>query len=83
MQVSFDFDYLGEDGKKVFMREGEVLLLISKTNKDWWQVRERERERERERGERERQTATSNGPQGRFSLLTLTCKKERAKERRK
>ena len=37
--VAFDFDYLGEDGKKVFMREGELLLLISKTNKDWWQVR--------------------------------------------
>ncbi len=38
VNVAFDFDYLGEDGKKVFMREGEVLLLISKTNKDWWQV---------------------------------------------
>ncbi len=41
VKVSFDFDYLGEDGKRVFMREGEVLLLISKTNKDWWQVREK------------------------------------------
>ena len=39
VKVSFDFEYLGEDGKKVNMREGEVLLLINKTNRDWWQVR--------------------------------------------
>ena len=41
VRVSFDFDYASEEGKRVFMREGEVLLLINKTNQDWWQVRER------------------------------------------
>ena len=40
VRVSFDFDYASEEGKRVFMREGEVLLLINKTNQDWWQVRE-------------------------------------------
>ena len=39
VRVVFDFEYVAEDGKKVFMKEGEVLLLISKTNQDWWQVR--------------------------------------------
>ena len=37
--VSFDFEYIAEDGKKVQMKDGEILLLISKTNHDWWQVR--------------------------------------------
>jgi len=39
VSVAFDFDYEGDDGKRVAMREGEILLLISKTNRDWWQVR--------------------------------------------
>ena len=28
----------GKSGKKVIMRENEVLMLINKTNADWWQV---------------------------------------------
>ena len=39
VQMAFDYDYVAEDGKKVLMREGEVLLLLNKTNHDWWQVR--------------------------------------------
>lgn len=39
VNVAFDFEYIAEDGKKVRMKENEVLLLISKTNHDWWQVR--------------------------------------------
>ena len=39
VQVSFDFDYISEDGKHVYMKENEILLLINKTNHDWWQVR--------------------------------------------
>jgi len=39
LSVAYDFDYEG-DGKRVAMREGEILLLISKTNRDWWQVSE-------------------------------------------
>eukprot|EP00095_Tigriopus_kingsejongensis_P000335 maker-scaffold194_size270518-snap-gene-0.10 protein:Tk00335 transcript:maker-scaffold194_size270518-snap-gene-0.10-mRNA-1 annotation:"rho gtpase-activating protein 12" len=38
VSVVFDFEYIAEDGKKVFMKENEVLLLINKTNHDWWQV---------------------------------------------
>lgn len=38
VRVSFDFGYEAEDGKKVSMRENEVLLLINRTNHDWWQV---------------------------------------------
>ena len=36
--VSYDFEYTTEEGKRVWMKEGEVLLLINKTNNDWWQV---------------------------------------------
>ena len=36
--VAYDFEYLAEDGKRVFMKENEILLLINKTNHDWWQV---------------------------------------------
>ena len=39
VQVAYDFDYVGEDGGQVVMRENEILLLINKTNHDWWQVR--------------------------------------------
>ena len=36
--VSYDFEYSTDDGKRVWMKEGEVLLLLAKTNNDWWQV---------------------------------------------
>ena len=36
--VSYDFEYTTEEGNRVWMKEGEVLLLINKTNADWWQV---------------------------------------------
>lgn len=39
VSVAYDFEYLAEDGKRVFMKERETLLLINKTNHDWWQVR--------------------------------------------
>ena len=39
VSVAYDFEYLAEDGKRVFMKENEILLLINKTNHDWWQVR--------------------------------------------
>ena len=38
VNVAFDFEYIAEDGKKVFMKENEILLLINKTNHDWWHV---------------------------------------------
>lgn len=38
VSVAYDFEYLAEDGKRVFMKENEILLLINKTNHDWWQV---------------------------------------------
>ena len=40
VSVAYDFEYLAEDGKRVFMKENEILLLINKTNHDWWQVSE-------------------------------------------
>ena len=36
--VSYDFEYHTEEGKEVWMKEGEILLLLAKTNNDWWQV---------------------------------------------
>ena len=36
--VNYDFEYITEEGKQVWMKEGEVLLLLSRTNSDWWQV---------------------------------------------
>ena len=36
--VSYDFEYITEEGKEVWMKEGEILLLLSRTNNDWWQV---------------------------------------------
>lgn len=39
VSVIYDFEYISEDGKRVFMKENEILLLINKTNHDWWQVR--------------------------------------------
>ena len=37
--VNYDFEYITEEGKEVWMKEGEVLLLLSRTNSDWWQVK--------------------------------------------
>lgn len=34
----FDFEHNDEDGRVVRMRKGEKLLIIRKTNSDWWQV---------------------------------------------
>ena len=42
VQVAYDFDYVAEDGSQVIMRENEILLLINKTNHDWWQVRQKQ-----------------------------------------
>lgn len=39
VQVAYDFEYVAEDGKRVYMKENEILLLINKTNHDWWQVK--------------------------------------------
>ena len=38
VMVNYDFEYVTEEGKEVWMKEGEILLLLSKTNGDWWQV---------------------------------------------
>ena len=38
VMVNYDFEYITEDGKEIWMKEGEILLLLSKTNGDWWQV---------------------------------------------
>uniref|UniRef100_A0A0K2SVR7 Rho GTPaseactivating protein 12like [Acyrthosiphon pisum] n=1 Tax=Lepeophtheirus salmonis TaxID=72036 RepID=A0A0K2SVR7_LEPSM len=38
VRVLFDFEYIDQEKKRVLMRENEVLLLLSKTNVDWWQV---------------------------------------------
>ena len=37
--VLFDFEYSTEEGKVVRMKRGEQLLVIKKTNPDWWQCR--------------------------------------------
>ncbi len=39
LKVAFDFEYIADDHKKIFIKEDEVLMLIAKTNHDWWQVR--------------------------------------------
>ena len=38
VMVNYDFEYITEEGKEVWMKEGEILLLLSKTNGYWWQV---------------------------------------------
>lgn len=38
VKVLYDFEYTTKDGKQVFIKQGEKLLLIRKTNDDWWQV---------------------------------------------
>ena len=39
VMVNYDFEYITEEGKEIWMKEGEILLLLSKTNGDWWQVK--------------------------------------------
>lgn len=36
--VLYDFRYLWKDNREISVKKGEKLLLIEKTNKDWWQV---------------------------------------------
>ncbi|CAA9997726.1 unnamed protein product, partial [Nesidiocoris tenuis] len=38
VEVLYDFEYTTKDGQQVTIREGEKLLLLKKTNDDWWQV---------------------------------------------
>ena len=38
VMVNYDFEYITDEGKQIWMKEGEILLLLSKTNGDWWQV---------------------------------------------
>uniref|UniRef100_A0A023EZK1 Putative rho gtpase-activating protein n=2 Tax=Triatoma infestans TaxID=30076 RepID=A0A023EZK1_TRIIF len=38
VEVLYDFEYSTKEGQKVSIREGEKLLLLKKTNEDWWQV---------------------------------------------
>lgn len=37
VRVLYNFEY-SKDGRKVWMKEGEALSLLKKTNPDWWQV---------------------------------------------
>ncbi|KAF8784538.1 rho GTPase-activating protein 15-like [Argiope bruennichi] len=38
VQVLYDFHYHTEDGDEVKMKAGEELLLLKKSNENWWQV---------------------------------------------
>ncbi|KAF6210383.1 hypothetical protein GE061_013487 [Apolygus lucorum] len=38
VEVLYDFEYATKDGQVVSIKEGEKLLLLKKTNEDWWQV---------------------------------------------
>ncbi|KAG8240332.1 hypothetical protein J437_LFUL000807 [Ladona fulva] len=38
VQVLYDFEYTTKEGREIWMKEGERLYLIQKTNDDWWQV---------------------------------------------
>lgn len=38
VEVLYDFEYATKDGQTVNIKEGEKLLLLKKTNNDWWQV---------------------------------------------
>ncbi|XP_073992198.1 rho GTPase-activating protein 12-like isoform X2 [Rhodnius prolixus] len=38
VEVLYDFEYSTKEGQKISIREGEKLLLLKKTNEDWWQV---------------------------------------------
>ncbi|XP_059474697.1 rho GTPase-activating protein 27-like isoform X1 [Neocloeon triangulifer] len=39
VRVLYNFDYTTKDGRLVSIRQSEKLLLLKRTNKDWWQVR--------------------------------------------
>ncbi|GFR13635.1 rho GTPase-activating protein 15 [Trichonephila clavata] len=38
VQVLYDFQYHTEDGEEITMKAGEELLLLKKSNENWWQV---------------------------------------------
>lgn len=38
VRVLYDFEYKTRENKSVSIKEGEKLLLLKKTNDDWWQV---------------------------------------------
>lgn len=38
VRVLYDFEYKTREKKSVSIKEGEKLLLLKKTNNDWWQV---------------------------------------------
>lgn len=38
VRVLYDFEYKTRENKNVSIKEGEKLLLLKKTNDDWWQV---------------------------------------------
>lgn len=38
VRVLYDFEYKTRENKSVSIKEGEKLLLLKKTNNDWWQV---------------------------------------------
>lgn len=38
VHVLYDFSYYTEDGKEVIIKAGEELLLVKKSNHNWWQV---------------------------------------------
>lgn len=38
VRVLYDFDYKTRENKHISIKEGEKLLLLKKTNDDWWQV---------------------------------------------
>lgn len=38
VEVLYDFEYSSEDGSEVRIKAGEELLLLKKSNENWWQV---------------------------------------------
>lgn len=38
VEVLYDFEYTSEDGKELKIKAGEELLLLKKSNENWWQV---------------------------------------------
>lgn len=38
VEVLYDFQYSSEDGNEIKIKAGEELLLLKKTNENWWQV---------------------------------------------
>uniref|UniRef100_A0A8D0GR22 Rho GTPase activating protein 9 n=1 Tax=Sphenodon punctatus TaxID=8508 RepID=A0A8D0GR22_SPHPU len=39
LRALYDYQYKGEDGRRVSIVEGELFQLLRKANEDWWQVR--------------------------------------------